>query len=278
MQPKPCELLGCSAVSRKANRRYLMKLWIWPFISAAIAIALLGGPTRGGFEQFSPRAWLLIVSFPLALLGFALLQAKKSTNNMRRALRTPTAEALLNEVERGLKWARMPDLDAFRAQARAFAYALYGDGEGAREALRPVDWAARAPLIQAAGVVSNSLIALLCDGDSEHALAEAKRAQALAALPKRAPGASASNRAYATVLALAQALADKMDDSTLPALEDAAAAQRYPTVQAMGLAGLAARAGHEGTPEQAAASRRALAAFAPKLDELIFGPALDAAP
>jgi hypothetical protein len=204
------------------------------------------------------------------MVGFVWWKVTRLSKAMARALQSPSPEALLAEIGKSRKPALVADADAFIAQSRAFALALYGEGDRARAVLESIDWRKRSPLVQAAGVASESLIALLCDVDLARGLTLARRARDLADIPALTPGAGASARVYSALVAFAQVLAEDEDISTLPALQRAARAKRYPTLHAIALAGLAVHAERAATPDREQL-REQLASFAPHLNELVFG-------
>jgi hypothetical protein len=256
-------------VSKPSNTRYLWKLWLKPLIWIVVAGAFVWRAIAAGAVDGSYLVPVFVLLVVLGTVAFGLQRARGLGKEMRLALTAPTAAPMLDVIDRSFKGARVSDADAYLAQSRANALALFGDASGARAALSAVDWQRRAPMIQAAGVAAESLVMLLCDGDATDGLAEARRAQALAELPA-APGAASSDRYFATVVALGQTLTNEPDASTVPALERARATKHLPTLQAMALAGLAAYAQHRGTPDEAATAQSELAAYAPKLAALLF--------
>ena len=258
-------------MSKDENRKYLSGLWAPTLILLTIVAVMLSWSAIGsasGPLRFAPAlAGLGALVFVAAL---AFWNARRKANAMAVALRSPTPEPLLSLIDGTFKMAQIADKDAFLAQSRAVALALYGDGTRAREALRPVDWSRRAPIIQAAGVVSEGLITMLCDGDFERGLRDAKRARSLAELAPGTFGSKASNRFYASVVAFGQVLADEHDASAVPTLQDAVKTKTFPTLKAIALAGLVADAQRSGTAAHAEALRDELKAFAPALDTVLF--------
>lgn len=262
-------------MSREKNQKYLRGLWVrslWlvPLVIVSVGWSFWGERSRAAALTGLP--WLAGLATVAIMGAFMWWWSRRLINGMTNALRSATPEPLLALVEASTKRATLvADMDAFGAQSCAVALALYGEGQRARERLKPIDWHRRAPLVRAAGVVSESLIALLCDGDFEVGLREAKRAKSLAELAPGTVGAKASDRFYASVLALAQILAGEEDASAVPTLQSAAQVSMYPTLKAIALAGLAADALQSGPPENADARRKELASFAPTLDKLLFG-------
>jgi hypothetical protein len=261
-------------VNEQKNHKYLGGLWLralLPLVLLLIVLVAVGGSGR------VPGYWSVLGAGLLGLIGFIAggvwWKVRSTAGAMARALRSPTPDAALELVDQSFQKATIADSDAFRAQSRATLLALYGEGERARDALRPIDWERRAPLIRAAGIVSESLIALICDGDFEGGLREATRARSLAGVKAGTPGGKTSNRLYASVVAFAQVLADKEDASTLPTLEASAKAKLFPKLQAIAVAGLAAHAHRTGTTDRFNELRSQLVAIAPKLDEVFFGAA-----
>jgi hypothetical protein len=264
--------LVCRRVSKQENRKYLGGLWaraLLPVALIAIVLVTLGRSNRLSiYWTVMGFMFLGVFGFIAALVWWKLRATSKA---MANALRLPTPEPLLELLDRSFRTATVADADAFQAQSRSTVLAMYGEGERARAVLRAIDWERRAPLVRAAGVVSESLIALVCDGDFARGLSEALRARSLAEVTRGTPGAKTSDRVYATVVALAQVLANKEEASTLPTLEDSAKAKLFPKLQAIAVAGLAAHAHRAGTAESFEARRSELVAIAPKLDEVFFG-------
>jgi len=264
-------------VSKQENQKYLRRLWA--------GVSFLGLMGLGSIVWSTWRSWregaladpsqLIMLSVPLAAGGGVLVitwwRTKGLAKAMASALRAPTPEPFLVLLDKSLKPARIADMDALAAQSRAMVLALYGEGPRALAVLEPIDWQRRVPLVQAAGVVSESLVALLCDGDFERGLRDARRARSLAQIAPSMPGSKASDRFYSTVLALAQVLAGKEDASTVPTLQSAAKVKALPTLKAIALAGMTAEALRSGPDERAKALRSELASFAPTLDKRLFG-------
>jgi len=258
-------------MSKQQNQKYLAGHWarsLWVVVPALLFIGALTAFNRdGGVSRFAPALGALTV-LGLAL-GFAWWTVQRVSSERSRALRLPTPDVLLALTEKSFKQSRIPDGDAFLAQARAVALALYGEGQRARDALESVDWQRRAPIIQAAGAASQSLIASICERDFAQGMKEARRAQSLAELRPGTLGAAASNRFYATVLAFAQVLANEEDAVTLATLQASAKVKRLATLQAIAIAGLAAHAQRLGAPEPFEALRQDLLSVAPTLHDLL---------
>jgi hypothetical protein len=264
-------------VSKQENQRYLRRLWAGVLLLVLIGLGLMVWSTWRSWrpDALTDPSQLIVHAIPLAFVACALIvawwSAQRLAKAMASALRAPTPEPFLALLDKSLKSARIADMDAFAAQSRAVVLALYGEGPRALALLEPIDWQRRAPLVQAAGVVSESLVALLCDGDFERGLRDARRARSLAQIARSMPGSRTSDRFYSTVVALAQVLAGEEDASTVPTLEDAAKAKTLPTLKAIALAGLTAEALRSGPDDRAKALRSELASFAPALDKRLFG-------
>jgi len=259
-------------VSKQQNRKYLLGLWarsLVPVVLCVMVVSTLASSSRS--HVYSSALLFGMLGFFGFIAGLVWWKVRGTSAAMARALRSPTPELALDLVDRSFRTTTVADADAFLAQTRSGVLALYGEGERAREALRPVDWERRAPLVQAAGVVSESLIALICDGDFARGLSDAYRARALAEVTPGTLGRKTSNRLYDTVVAFAQVLVNEEQASTLPTLEASAKAKLFPKLQAIAVAGLAAHAHRADTAEHFEARRRELASLAPKLDEVFFG-------
>jgi hypothetical protein len=259
-------------VSKQENQKYLASQWARALWVVAPALLLIGALTvlnrNAGIVRLAPALGALAVL--VLALGYAWWTVQRVSSERARALRSPSPDALLALTEKSFGQSRIPDGDAFLAQSRAVALALYGEGQRARDALASIDWQRRAPLIQAAGAASDSLIASICERDFAQALRAARRAKSLAELAPGTTGAAASNRFYATVLAFAQVLANEEDAATLATLEAAAKVKRLATLQAIALGGLVAHAQRAGTPERLEALRSELLSVAPALHALLF--------
>lgn len=259
-------------MSKQENQKYIASQWARAWWVVAPALLFIGVLTvfnrNAGIMRLAPALGALAVL--VLALGFAWWTVQRVSSERSRALRLPGPDALLALIEKSFSQSRIPDSDAFLAQSRAVALALYGEGQRARAALASIDWPRRPPLIQAAGAASESLIASICDRDFAQGVKKALTAQSLAEIAPGTPGAAASNRFYATVLAFARVLANEEDAAALTALEGAAKVKRLATLQAIALAGLVAHAHRAGTPERLAALRKDLIAVAPALHERLF--------
>jgi hypothetical protein len=258
-------------MSKEENRKYLSGLWAPSLIVLTPFAVMLCWSVVGfgsGPLDFGPA--LAGLGAVVLVSAYVFWHARRKANAMVVALRSPTPEPLLTLIDVAFESAQIADKDAFHAQSRAVALALYGDGSRAREALRPVDWRRRAPIIQAAGVASEGLIAMLCDGEFERGLRDAKRARSLAELAPGTFGSKASNRFYASLVAFGQVLVGEHDASAVPTLQEAAKTKAFPTLKAIALAGLVADAQRSGTAAHAEALRNELTAFAPALDTILF--------
>lgn len=87
-------------------------------------------------------------------------------------------------------------VDVLRAQARAVAYALYGDVVSARRELGRVRWPERAPLIRALERGVEALLCLLCTGEPARGLVLAREALELSELSAHLPGAKSGQVFY----------------------------------------------------------------------------------
>jgi hypothetical protein len=164
-----------------------------------------------------------------------------------RALQNERPEQLVSVLEAGRR--RSPtdaETAAVFAKGLAYAYAVYGDEDKAREALRKVDWAKKPPLVQALGVQAEALVALLCNADAQGALRLSERARALSAVSVLIPGAAQNRKFLGIFVAVCEAHLGKISDQRKRWMQEALVDQRDPILQALSAWGLAIEAESEG--------------------------------
>jgi hypothetical protein len=275
-------------MSRKENHRYLRSIWLrafrprWTFNRWSLALVVVLVVINALFSKFRvferPNAsLLLVVGFPLLVVGalyvMVIFVRARSAHAYVAALQSETPDALIALLEKTLARAtQLPDFDAFRAQSLAIGYALYGRAAAAREMLAAVRWSERSPLIQAAGLSAECLIALVCDQDVERGLELTRRATALSDMARAVPGSAATRRAHACHRALAEVLAGSEAEEHVRALRDAIAAKHLPALRIQGYAGLITWAQRQGDAAAIARYRGELHALAPRFDAMLFDP------
>ena len=149
------------------------------------------------------------------------------------------------------------------AQARAAAWTLYGREQEALRALDAVDWRGKAPLVQAGGLASESMVELLCRRNALRALALAEKARALAEVSKAIPGAARSARSHNLWVAVAGAVQGGDPASDRHWLEAGAQDAANPISQLYASFGLALALERSGDFERAGQLRDFLRQVAP---------------
>ncbi|HET9955762.1 MAG TPA: hypothetical protein VFQ61_14710, partial [Polyangiaceae bacterium] len=212
------------------------------------------------------RALSLAVPAALLVVFLGIVQVRQRAQRQAywSALREPSVEPLIRCIERSMAMAkRLPDVDAFSAQARAMAYAFYERHADAVTALESVDWLAKAPLVQAVGVSADSLVTLFCERDPDRAAELCRRALILADVSPLLPGAKQTRQYHATCLAVAEALRGAPSGDSIAALESGARERRYPPLQLLAHFGLAVSAEGQGELLRAGGHREFLKQRAP---------------
>lgn len=245
-------------------------------IAAAVVVgaALVPGILTGALDPLVRHAaspafvWVFAGSLGVVALatGAAVGLARRAGARKAylTALAEPTPEPLLAVVERSARlMRRLPDGDALAAQARAFAWALYGRGPEAFRAISEVSWGARAPLIHAVGLSAEAVTEALCRRDAPRALELAQRARALASLSARLPGAAQTARYHETCVGLCEVLAGVETPEGVARLEESAEDPRFPPLQLVAAYALAIARERSGDGERAARLRAFLRATAP---------------
>jgi hypothetical protein len=283
-------------MSRKENLWYVLGVTVQGWMDAKrprswqVGLWLLLLPLfLIGFQTVYLDAALESASSPAFVLVFALLTAglavaagvalqKWRQNRIRRtyvrALQQAGPEGLNDIIVRSMKSVgALPDADAFSAQSRAIAYALYGREEDATNALAEVNWGAKAPLIQATGVSAEGIVELLCRRDPQRALELHRRARALAAINPALPGAAQTERYHGACVAVSEVLANAESASSSRWLEQAAADKRFPPLQLLASFGLAIAMDRSGNAERARQLRAFIIEVAPHCRPLQLKPA-----
>lgn len=210
----------------------------------------------------SPPSTLVMPALFLVTVGYLLSAAWRMRRRMLKALQSPGPEALL-AVATKTSSPGMPDSDAWLAQARALAFAVYGRPTEARHALSQIDWSSRAPLIHAQGHFSEAWIALLCDRNIKRARKLIQEARARASISSKLPGATTAKQTYEIALVVCEILSGQSPPGATELLEDAVANHVSPYTRllaAMGLAQLMETLGNAARAEQL---RRYVAETAP---------------
>lgn len=282
-------------MSKKENHWYLLgatvqllgetmrpRAWqvgLWLLLVAGLSLGLQTGALEAILEKASSPAFVPVftVVFLVVVLGGALIVRRWRQAGVRsgslQALLDPGPERVIEVVARSLKGARMlPDADAFSAQARAVALALYGRGEEARRALAEVSWGSKAPLIQAIGLSAEGIVELLCRRDVDGALEKCRKARVLASVNPVLPGAAQTDRYHATCVAVAEALSGAGVGADLHWLEEGAADGRFPQLQLLASFGLAAAMDRSGHGGRAAELRAYILCVAPHCSPLHLRP------
>lgn len=256
------------ALGRSASRRKIFAVWL------VLIAAFIAGAWAGLFEPLT-RSPPSPTALPVAAAGLVvvvvagiLVAARLRLAGIRaghlRALQAPGPGPLVEQIERTLKSsAAIPDADAFTAQSKALAFALYGDGAGAARALETVRWGEKAPLVQAVGLSAEGLVALLCHRDAARSLELTRKARALASIDERLPGAAQSARYHGTCVAVGEAVRGDVSAAGLQHLEASAADPRFPLLQVLAAFGLAATLERSGEVARAAGVRAFLERTAP---------------
>jgi len=264
------------------GRRRLVSFGIWLVLVLLFLFAFNAGwldlaarsPAAFAFPLGILLLWVLVIAGSYL---FARSKVSKTRDAYWRALREADPGALIAVADRALKGDVMPDVDAFRAQSRALAYALYGRGELAFEAMGSVDWSAKAPMIQALGLSAEAVTELLCRRAAPRAHDLARRARELASISGSFPGAAESNRYYETCLAAAAVLANEPAPK-LSVLEASAADSRFPQRRLIASFALAIAAERAVDGERAARLRAFVREAAPHCAPLLLSEEEYAAP
>ena len=241
-----------------------------------LILAIFGVLYSLGISDYSRRFIALQISCPLLVLsGLAFTLHVMFTRFARayvKALQSPTPDDLvsLHEASMARAQGKIPDADAILAQCVGLAYVFYGREQQARAALARVRWSERAPLIRAAGVSVQGLIALVCCEDVPRALELMRQVQALSAPGRRVMVSGNSRRYYACNQALADVLSGEASEASLKILRGGSRMQTLPGVQLIAYAGLIVAAQRAGDQAETAELRRELRALAPHFDALLF--------
>jgi hypothetical protein len=261
-------------VSKKENHWYLVEaslrsLWRVPG-RRTLVLAALFGILVVVIVTFEPG---LLASGRITLIALAiglvsgLIGARGAFGNRGRylaALRMPEPLELIASIDRTMTaMKRMPDSDAFAAQARALAYVLYGRGDDATRELGSVDWSKKAPMIRAIGISAEGLIDVFCRRDPRRGLELCRRARSLASVGAMVPGATQSARYYDVCVGVAEAILGLETETTAAALEQAAGVRRIPPLQLLASYGLALTEARAGNADRAAELRNFVQTTAP---------------
>ncbi len=243
------------------KRSFRPRVWqivVWLALITLLLMAVETGALDQVFKRADSPAFvsvstLLIAGLALGIgLAFRQWRLSRTRASYWKALQYPHPDALLEVVAQAVGRARaLPDADAFHAQSKAIAYALYGRGDNAMQTLAEINWGTRAPLIQAAGLSAEGIVQLICFGDVSSALALTTKAQNLASLSSALPGAAQSSRYHGTCVAVSEALLGRESSESVRTLEAAAADPRFPPLQLLASFGLAAALDHSGSVERA---------------------------
>jgi hypothetical protein len=263
-------LLGNAVGAKRAPRRSWLRVfvvWLGLLVLFFGFYAFFSQPGGAAAQLLSGVSfWGMFLALLSITLGGTLAYAFWRLRQLRaaylRALQAPTAEPLLESID-GSMPARLPDADAFRAQARAFALALYGRGADALQALGEVEWASRAPLVQAAGLSAEYAVALLCERDATRSRELAHQALTLSAVSASLPGAGHARRSYEMMLAAAEAVLGVDSAQGRSCLEQGAADPRYPSLQVLAAYGLTRACERSGEATRAEQLRAFLREVAP---------------
>lgn len=263
----------------KSARPGVWTIGLWLVLVALLAIGFQARALEGVLKNASSPGFVPIFAFVVVGLAFgATLALRRWRQSALRAeylsaLKHAGPEKLIDVVAAAMKHARaLPDADAFSAQSRAIAYALYGNGREAMSALAEVSWGGRAPLVQAVGLSAEGIVELLCRRDARRALELHTKARALASVSSSLPGAAQSERHHGACIAVCEALLNTESPTSLNWLEEAAADARFPQLQLLASFGLAAALDHAGNVERASQLRAQIDDVAPHCGPLHLEP------
>ncbi|MEZ4370817.1 MAG: hypothetical protein R3B07_08325 [Polyangiaceae bacterium] len=269
--------------ARLAFERILNESWSWASVKKTLLLVVLVMPptfaalylleVSGVFPDappFSIDPGVLAVLFCVAvfvvctgLFYWSFTSTRRKTiAAYRQALQQDSPAGVLAILEQE-NWKLFSDGDAIRAQATAIAYAMFGDTERARETIASVDWASRAPVIQALGLSARCLTTLLGEHDATAALRFARRASSLAEIKGYSPGAKEGAVAHATFVAVCEACDDSLSVEGLAQLEASARNQRQPLLQAFAYYALAVQLARDGESAAALGAQAKLLELAP---------------
>jgi hypothetical protein len=282
-------------MSKQDNDRYLRSQTVRAVLgnrSPGAAVALMVGGwlvLLGLFFAFrslfgtppEEAPFTLTVPLPLGTLvgavGFALAavwavaawKRRQVTRDYLRGLQQAEPGALIALVDRVMP-ARspLPDVDALRAQARALAYALYGDVVSARRELGRVHWPERAPLVRALERGVEALLCLLCTGEPARGLVLAREAQELSELSAHLPGARGGQDFYKVYVWVGEVLTGQRGPDTLAALESEWKRSPHPVHQLVCAWALRVACQRAGDKAKAEEWGRQLQALAPHCEPL----------
>lgn len=274
-------LLGSAVGVKRAPRRpWLRVLVVWLVLMALFAgfYRFFSQPSEATAQALSGVSFWPVFLGLLSItvggtLAYAFWRMRQSRAAYLRALQAPTAEPLLESIDGMTRAVRLPDADAYRAQARAFALALYGRGADALQALSEVEWASRAPLVQAAGLSAEYAVALLCERDAGSARDLAYQALELSAVSATLPGAGHARRSYERMVAAAEAVLGVDSAQGRSLLEQGAVDSRFPSLQVLAAYGLTHVCERSGEATRAAQLRAFLRELAPHCAPLHAFPA-----
>jgi hypothetical protein len=259
---------------RKSMRPRAWQIGLWLFLVALLVALEPLLEENANSPAFVPVTTVLVAGLAVGA-GFALQRWRlsRARSAYLKALQHAGPEKLIDAIVRSMTSARaLPDADAFSAQSRAIAYALYGRGEDAVNALAEINWGARAPLIQAVGLSAEGIVELLCRRDAQRALEVNRKARALASVSGVLPGAAQSTRYHETCVAVGEALLHTESPKSLKWLEEAAADGRFPPLQLLASFGLAVALDHSGNAERASQLRALVLMTAPHCGPLHLKP------
>ncbi len=275
--------------NKRANHRYLLTFAfggeqkrpvrrllfiVAVFVLCLIAWQLLapsgeqvGRPARN--PSSAPAFWVATVAltFFVGILAFFLGVRQRLQRAMFRALQAPDPTVLANTVTRTFTSA-LPDRDAFAAQAKALAFALYDRGAEARLQLRQVDWPSKAPFVQALGHFAEAWISLLCERNVGRARDLFLEAHTESLVNPRIPGAATAERTYKIALTVCDVLSQTPAQDAPAILEDAVANHVSPYTRLLAAMALAHLMDSSGNHERAESLRRYIADAAPHCEPL----------
>jgi hypothetical protein len=151
----------------------------------------------------------------------------------------------------------------------------------ALQALGEVEWASRAPLVQAIGLVGEHAVALLCERNAVSARDLAYQALSLSEVSASLPAAAQARRSFELLAAAAEAVFEVPSEQARSLLEQGVADSRFPAVKLIAAFGLACACERAGDKERAAQLRGLLRELAPHCaplhaDLATWGPAAPA--
>ena len=181
-----------------ANTKHLLKLYaIVPFGGAYLLFVIIVLLRRGEYTPVIVFAALIAIVAPL----FVLWVRRKAL----LAFRYPTPDRAI-ALYHGFE-SRAPHSKALLAYSSAFAAALYGEFDRAREELASINWSILPPMYQGYEIYIHSLLAMFEACDYSRALTLAKQARDLCDVSDKFPGAKKSRVGFEANVAVCELLA-----------------------------------------------------------------------